>query len=53
MVGRYQAHELCGSVIRFSPDGTMLASGSDDESVRLYRFDRTRYPSSGAIPSAH
>ncbi len=53
VVGRYQAHELCGSVIRFSPDGTMLASGSDDESVRLYRFDRTRYPSSGAIPSAH
>lgn len=32
----YQAHELCGAMIRFSPDGRWLASASDDESVRLY-----------------
>jgi hypothetical protein len=52
-VRRYQAHELCGAIIRFSPDGRMLASGSDDESVRLYRLDPARYFSRGAIPSAH
>jgi WD40 repeat protein len=33
---RYRAHELCGAMVRFSPDGTYLASASDDESVRLY-----------------
>lgn len=32
----YQAHELCGAMIRFSPDGRWLATASDDESVRLY-----------------
>jgi len=53
VVQRYQAHELCGAIIRFSPDGHTLASGSDDESVRLYRFEQTRYLSSGAMPSAH
>lgn len=53
VVQRYQAHELCGAIIRFSPDGHTLASGSDDESVRLYRLDQARYLSSGAIPSAH
>lgn len=57
VVQRYQAHELCGAMIRFSPDGTMMASGSDDESVRLYRtatFQSGRPQSgSGAIPSAH
>ncbi|MGE5027672.1 MAG: WD40 repeat domain-containing protein [Betaproteobacteria bacterium] len=53
VVQRYQAHALCGSIIRFSPDGHTLASGSDDESVRLYDLDRARYSSSGAIPSAH
>lgn len=53
VVQRYQAHELCGAVIRFSPDGQTLASGSDDESVRLYRFNRPAYSSNGAIPSAH
>ncbi len=37
VVQRYQAHELCGAMIRFNPDGTMMASGSDDESVRFYR----------------
>ncbi|MEQ1663038.1 MAG: hypothetical protein ABL877_10135 [Thiobacillus sp.] len=40
VVRRYQAHELCGAMIRYSPDGRMLASASDDESVRLYRLDR-------------
>lgn len=53
VVKRYQAHELCGAIIRFSPDGLTLASGSDDESVRLHRFDQTGYSSKGAIPSAH
>ncbi|OHE57274.1 MAG: hypothetical protein A2X71_01920 [Thiobacillus sp. GWE1_62_9] len=53
VVKRYQAHDLCGSVIRFSPDGRTLASGSDDESVRLHRFDKTPYFSKGATPSAH
>jgi WD40 repeat protein len=54
VVRRYQAHELCGAAIRFSPDGRSLASASDDESVRLYRLDAApRYSSSGAIPSAH
>jgi WD40 repeat protein len=33
---RYQAHDLCGAMIRFSPDGRYIASASDDESVRLY-----------------
>jgi WD40 repeat protein len=33
---RLEAHELCGAAVRFSPHGRFLASGSDDESVRLY-----------------
>jgi WD40 repeat protein len=53
VVQRFQAHELCGAVIRFSPDGSTLASGSDDESVRFYQLDPARYSSSGAMPSAH
>ena len=36
VIRRYRAHELCGAMVRFSPDGTYLASASDDESVRLY-----------------
>jgi len=53
VVKRYQAHALCGAVIRFSPDGRTLASGSDDESVHLHRLDKASYFSSGAMPSAH
>jgi WD40 repeat protein len=53
VVKRYQAHALCGAVIRFSPDGRTLASGSDDESVHLHRLDKAFYFSSGAMPSAH
>lgn len=52
VVQRYQAHRLCGAIIRFSPDGKLLASGSDDESVRLYRTERFQ-SSKGAMPSAH
>jgi WD40 repeat protein len=40
VVQRYQAHALCGAMIRFSPDGRHLASASDDESVRLYTFNK-------------
>lgn len=53
VVRRFRAHDLCGAMIRFSPDGNTLASASDDESVRLYRLDPARYSSKGAIPSAH
>jgi len=53
VIRRFQAHKLCGSVIRFSPDGRTLASGSDDESVRLYTIGPPDYSSKGAIPSAH
>jgi WD40 repeat protein len=67
VVQRYRAHDLCGAVIRFNPDGATMASGSDDESIRLYRTDLFQtssprsgqaqsgriQPSSGAIPSAH
>ena len=57
VVKRYQAHELCGAIIRYSPDGKMMVSGSDDESVRLYRTtlpqSSLNQSSSGAMPSAH
>lgn len=38
---RLLAHELCGRVIRFSPNGRYIASGSDDESVRLYDLNES------------
>jgi WD40 repeat protein len=44
VVHRYQAHDLCGAVIRFSSDGHMLASASDDESVRLHRLGEPAIP---------
>ena len=50
---RYQAHDLCGSAVRFSPDGDTLATASDDESVRLYRLDKTPYSAVRATPPAH
>jgi WD40 repeat protein len=50
---RFQAHDLCGAMIRFSPDGESLASASDDESVRVYTLGRTRYSGRGTSPSAH
>jgi WD40 repeat protein len=33
---RLQAHRLCGAAVRYSPDARYVASGSDDESIRLY-----------------
>jgi WD40 repeat protein len=45
---RYQAHELCGAMIRFSPDGRWIVSASDDESVRLYDLDGARVARSPA-----
>lgn len=33
---RLAAHDLCGAMIRFSPDGRYLASASDDESIALF-----------------
>lgn len=39
---RLAAHELCGAMIRFSPDGKFIASASDDESIAL--FDLSRAP---------
>lgn len=53
VVKRYQAHDLCGTIIRFSPDGRLLASGSDDESVHLHRLEPAPYFNNGATPSAH
>lgn len=47
VVRRYQAHELCGAMIRYSPDGRWLASASDDESIRLYDLSRPYQPRSG------
>lgn len=41
---RYAAHELCGAMIRFSPDGQFIASASDDESIRLYDLRRPYRP---------
>jgi WD40 repeat protein len=40
---RLLRHNLCGTVVRISPDGRYLASGSDDASIRLYDLsDRFR-----------
>jgi len=47
---RYHAHDLCGAMIRFSPDGRYLASASDDESIRLYDL-HVRSPERG--PPSH
>lgn len=33
---RFQPHELCGSAVRFSPDGRYLASTSDDANIHLW-----------------
>lgn len=40
VVRRYRAHVLCGAVIRYSPDGALLVSGSDDESIRIHAVGR-------------
>ena len=41
---RYQAHALCGAMIRYSPDGRWMASASDDGSVRLYDLTKAIRP---------
>jgi WD40 repeat protein len=41
---RYQAHELCGAMIRYSPNGRWLASASDDESIRFYDLSMEYQP---------
>lgn len=41
---RLQAHRLCGAAVRFSPDGRFVASGSDDESIRLYNLAKPYLP---------
>lgn len=41
---RLAAHELCGAMIRFSPDGKWIASASDDESIALFDLSRAPQP---------
>jgi len=41
---RLQSHRLCGAAVRFSPDGRYVASGSDDESIRLYNLVKPYLP---------
>lgn len=41
---RLQGHRLCGAAVRFSPDGRFIASGSDDESIRLYDLNKPYRP---------
>jgi len=41
---RLQGHRLCGAAVRFSPDGRFVASGSDDESIRLYDLNKPYRP---------
>jgi WD40 repeat protein len=41
---RYQAHKLCGAMIRYSPDGRWMASASDDESIRFYDMAKEYQP---------
>lgn len=38
---RFQRHELCGAWIALSPDGSYLATTSDDASVRVWRLGQT------------
>jgi WD40 repeat protein len=47
VIRRYQAHELCGAMIRYSPDGRWLVSASDDESIRLYDLSLPYQPRRG------
>lgn len=41
---RLQAHKLCGATLAISPDGSWLASGSDDESLRFYDLSQPYQP---------
>lgn len=41
---RLQGHRLCGAAVRISPDGRFVASGSDDEAIRLYDLSKPYRP---------
>ena len=41
---RFQAHDLCGWPVRFSPDGLHAASAAEDGSVHIYDLSRPYRP---------
>ena len=41
---RFQAHDLCGWTVRFSPDGLHAASAAEDGSVHIYDLSRPYRP---------
>ena len=41
---RFQAHELCGWQVRFSPDGRFAASAAEDGSIHIYDLSQPYRP---------
>ena len=39
-IKRFQPHDLCGSVVRLSPDGRILVTTSDDDSIRIWELGK-------------
>ncbi len=39
-IERFQPHDLCGSVVRLSPDGRILVTTSDDDSIRIWELGK-------------